>query len=89
MWDVRGSLVNIREGPGTNYKVIAKVKRGDKLIKVGERGNWYQVRIEKSGEMGWIFKPLTREGWDIGISRGELIRRLKILVVTPFGIGND
>ncbi|NIS63203.1 MAG: SH3 domain-containing protein [Proteobacteria bacterium] len=56
---VRGSVVNIRSGPGTTNKVIAKVRRGDELEVMGETLSWYNVKLS-SGVEGWIYKKLVR-----------------------------
>jgi uncharacterized protein YgiM (DUF1202 family) len=56
---VRGSVVNIRSGPGTTNKVIAKVRRGDELEVRGETLSWYNVTLS-SGVEGWIYKKLVR-----------------------------
>ena len=56
---VRGSVVNIRSGPGTTNKVIAKVRRGDGLEVRGETLSWYNVKLS-SGVEGWIYKKLVR-----------------------------
>ncbi|NIS62137.1 MAG: SH3 domain-containing protein, partial [Proteobacteria bacterium] len=56
---VKGSVVNIRSGPGTTNKVIAKVRRGDELEVMGETLSWYNVKLS-SGVEGWIYKKLVR-----------------------------
>lgn len=57
---VKGDLVNIRSGPGTDYGVIARVARGDTLVVVGAAGAWYQVELPGGGK-GWIASWLTAE----------------------------
>ncbi len=59
MVSVTGSVVNIRRGPGTTNKVIAKVRRGDGLEVRGETLSWYNVRLA-SGAEGWIYKKLVK-----------------------------
>jgi hypothetical protein len=44
---------NIRSGPGYNYPIITYARKGDKLIIVGEHGEWVNVRLE-NGQEGWI-----------------------------------
>jgi N-acetylmuramoyl-L-alanine amidase len=44
---------NIRSGAGDNYPVVTTVKQGDKLIVLGESGEWFNVRAE-GGQQGWI-----------------------------------
>ncbi len=56
---VTGSVVNIRSGPGTTNKVVAKVRRGDELEVQGETPSWYNVKLS-NGVEGWIYKKLVR-----------------------------
>ncbi|GAW91270.1 SH3 domain-containing protein [Calderihabitans maritimus] len=53
MVQVTGSVVNIRQGPGTDFPVITKVKRGEHLGVLAEENRWYQVSLEE-GLKGWI-----------------------------------
>lgn len=56
---VTGSVVNIRSGPSTANKVVAKVRRGDELQVRGEALSWYNVKLS-NGVEGWIYKKLVR-----------------------------
>lgn len=52
---VSGNRVNMRNGPGTNHNVVAKLSRGDALIVLQEPGSgWLKVRVEETGRIGWI-----------------------------------
>ncbi|MGQ9647437.1 MAG: SH3 domain-containing protein [Thermodesulfobacteriota bacterium] len=55
------AIVNLREGPGTNYKVVGKVVKGTSLAILEEKGGWLFVRLE-SGQEAWISKIATSEG---------------------------
>ncbi|MGQ9513136.1 N-acetylmuramoyl-L-alanine amidase [Thermodesulfitimonas sp.] len=59
---VKGSVVNIRSGPGINHAVIAQVTRGDRLVVAGAdaSGDWYLVNLP-SGTKGWIASWLVTE----------------------------
>jgi curli biogenesis system outer membrane secretion channel CsgG len=50
--------VNIRSGPGTNYRVIGKASKGEQLKILEIRGSWYH--IEYPAGNGWIYKSLVR-----------------------------
>ena len=50
----RGTKVNVRSEPDTESHSIAKLYEGTPIEVLGQRENWYQVRIP-SGEIGWIF----------------------------------
>jgi curli biogenesis system outer membrane secretion channel CsgG len=52
--------VNVREGPGTKYKVIGNVKKGTSLKILELKGDWLHVRLE-DGTEAWVFKSATSE----------------------------
>jgi curli biogenesis system outer membrane secretion channel CsgG len=52
--------VNLREGPGTSYKVIGKVKRGTSLGILEVREDWLCVRLEDGSE-AWVIRSATSE----------------------------
>jgi len=58
---VKAFKANIRRSNTTNSPIVTTAKRGEKLVILREKGDWYQVQTE-SGEMGWIYKFLTRPG---------------------------
>jgi len=43
-----------------NCKILAIAKKGQRLEKIGESGNWFNVKLA-SGETGWVFKDLVKE----------------------------
>ncbi len=51
---------NLREGPGTNYKVIGNTKKGTSLKVIGVKGDWLHVLLEDGNE-AWISKLATSE----------------------------
>jgi len=55
-WD----SVNLREGPGTNYKVIGNIKKGTPLSVFEDNGSWLRVRLQ-DGSQGWVSKAATSE----------------------------
>ncbi len=58
---IKGSRVNIRTGPGTNYAVLTTLKAGEPVKALGKQGDWYQVQLE-DGRVGWVYGTLVREG---------------------------
>lgn len=50
---VKGDVVNLRSGPGTNYPVLRRLFRGEQLDLLETRGDWYRVRLA-SGQTGWV-----------------------------------
>jgi curli biogenesis system outer membrane secretion channel CsgG len=55
-WDV----VNLREGPGTGYKIIGNAKKGTSLKILEANGDWLRVRLEDGGA-AWVSKSATSE----------------------------
>jgi len=49
---------NIREEATTKSKIIANVKKGATIQKIGKSGNWFNVKLA-SGKIGWIYKTLV------------------------------
>ncbi|NWG02198.1 MAG: SH3 domain-containing protein [Syntrophaceae bacterium] len=60
MTQVAWDNVNLREGPGANYKVIGNVKKGTSLGILEMKGNWLHVRLE-DGTEAWVIKSATSE----------------------------
>lgn len=56
---VTGSVVNLRQGPGTGYMVVDRVQRGDTLIVLGEFGEWYRVHFPERSVFAWVHAGLT------------------------------
>ncbi len=56
VWD----SVNLREGPGMNYKVVGNAKKGTYLKILEENGNWLRVRSDDGKEV-WVSKLATSE----------------------------
>jgi len=57
---VTANKINVRRGPGTNYDIVAQVKKGMELNAIGMQGNWYQVTFG-NGKIGWVYKDLVSE----------------------------
>lgn len=56
VWD----FVNLREGPGMNYKVIGNAKKGTSLKILEIKGDWLRVRLEDGSE-AWVSKLATSD----------------------------
>ncbi|MEM3112577.1 MAG: CsgG/HfaB family protein, partial [Candidatus Anstonellales archaeon] len=52
---VKWPVATLREGPGTDYKAVAEVKKGTSLMVIEEKGQWLKVGLE-DGREGWIGK---------------------------------
>lgn len=50
---VTWTSANIRSGAGNEFPVLTTVNKVDRLTIIGERGEWFNVRLE-DGKEGWI-----------------------------------
>lgn len=55
--------VNLREGPGMNYRVIGNAKKGTSLKILEAKGDWLRVRLE-DGTEAWVSKLATSQASD-------------------------
>ncbi len=55
---VEWSSVNLREGPGTSYKVVGNAKKGMSLGILEDKGQWLRVRLD-DGKEAWVYKAAT------------------------------
>lgn len=57
---VAGSRVNVRNGPGTNYSIVASVTRGTEALVLQSPGDgWVKIKIADGG-VGWMAERLLR-----------------------------
>lgn len=53
--EVSGSRVNMRSGPGTEYAVVTRLRRGDQVIVISANDDgWLEIRDLNSNERGWM-----------------------------------
>lgn len=58
---VKKRRINVRSGPGTNYKIVGKANYGVVFKTLDRRGSWIKVRHE-NGLNGWVMRKLLW-GW--------------------------
>lgn len=52
--------LNVRAGPGQGQKVVATLKRGDRVEAFDEDGRWVRVRnFDDSGKTGWVSRSFV------------------------------
>jgi len=84
---VTGSLVNVRQQPGTQYPKVIQVKQGEKVEIIGEKEDWYQIRTT-SGKEGWVANWLislecsSQETQDTTVPAKPINTELKTIMVT-------
>lgn len=60
---VKGDLVNMRSGPGTDYNVVDQLPRATKVEVLGsDGGGWVELRRIDTGDTGWIAEFLLTSG---------------------------
>lgn len=52
------SRANVREGPGTNFRVLFTVERGAALTGLSHLEDWVRV-TDETGRVGWVFYNLV------------------------------
>ena len=52
--------LNVRLGPSTEHTVISQLKKGDVVLVIGEKDDWYKVRYNNN-DYGWIYKTLVAD----------------------------
>ena len=59
MLSISGDDVNMRSGPGTNYRVMWELSEGFPLMVLRKKGTWYRVR-DFEGTIGWVHEDVTK-----------------------------
>ena len=57
---VKWPTAGLREGPGTDFKAVAEVKKGTCLAVLEDKGQWLRVGLE-DGREGWVGKVTTSD----------------------------
>ena len=60
MLSINGDMVNIRSGPGKNYRVKYKYGRGFPLKVVSRKGQWVKVQ-DFENDTGWVHRDLLKK----------------------------
>jgi len=58
MLSIAGDDVNMRSGPGTNYRVMWELGNGFPLKVLKKKGGWYRVS-DFEGTIGWVHQDVT------------------------------
>ena len=54
MLAVDSEILNLREGPGTEYEVMEVLHKDDLLKVIAIDGEWLQVKVIQSGNYGFV-----------------------------------
>lgn len=69
---IKGTVVNVRQGPGTSNPVLFQAEQGEEFDLVSIEGLWCRIRLE-SGQEAWVFGKLVSvlEGDRPGMAASE------------------
>ena len=62
---IRGSVVNVRQGPGTSFSTLYQAEEGEEYNLVSVEGLWCRVTLA-DGREAWVFRRL------VSIIQGEI-----------------
>ena len=58
---VKSNIINMREGPSTEFPVVLKLQKGRKLIEIQSVDGWIEVDTSRSDiRSGWIYESLLQ-----------------------------
>lgn len=57
-----GGNLNLRTGAGTGYGIKASLPNGTAFTVLSKSGNWYRIKVLKTGVTGWVSKSYTAKG---------------------------
>jgi hypothetical protein len=63
-----GGVLNVRNGPGTNYAALTGVRTGSQVVATGRSadGTWIRINLA-GGQSGWVFAQYVR--WDAPLNQ--------------------
>lgn len=60
---VKHDSANLRSGPGTRYRVVARLDYGEVMQRIERRGRWVKIRLpDRRGLTGWVARSLLWGG---------------------------
>ena len=71
---IKGSVVNVRQGPGTTHPVLFQAEQGEEFDLVRTEGLWCLVKLD-TGQDVWVFTKLVDiiQGTRPGAATGEKV----------------
>ncbi|MEE8557741.1 MAG: TIGR04211 family SH3 domain-containing protein, partial [Myxococcota bacterium] len=69
--------VNMRSGPGTQYRIVKLLRSGDEIQDLGTQGDWTRIR-SNDGEEGWVPKGYMVEEPPASVTVPQLRTRLQL-----------
>ncbi|WP_170921338.1 SH3 domain-containing protein [Desulfovibrio gilichinskyi] len=73
------SDVNMRQNPGKSGKKLAALRKGEKVVVLGRKGNWYKVNQQSSGKIGYVYYPYIDVQFSgVDSITGQIIKSTKV-----------
>ena len=81
------TVLNVRQGPSEDYKVVFKLKKGDEVVLIKKYDeDWYE--IEHNGKKGYVYKEyLTLAGINKTIDRNLSYKGLSVKEIGYIALG--
>ncbi len=61
---VKGDRINVRAGPGTKYRIVAKLNKGQELRVLERHGDWLHIQLpankEGNADLAWVYHSLLK-----------------------------
>lgn len=58
---ISARTLNVRAGPGQSRDIVARLKRGDRVVAFDQQDNWVHIReFDDSGNTGWVSRSFVR-----------------------------
>ncbi len=55
---IKGTVVNVRQGPGTSHPVLFQAEQGEEFDLVSTEGLWCLIKLQQDQE-AWVFRKLV------------------------------
>jgi hypothetical protein len=55
---IKGTVVNVRQGPGTSHPVLFQAEQGEEFDLVSTEGLWCLIQL-REGQQAWVFRRLV------------------------------
>ncbi|MBI2081562.1 MAG: SH3 domain-containing protein [candidate division NC10 bacterium] len=68
-WYVTASSLNLRRCPGVTCGRIGVLRQGDVVLRLREDGEWVEVRVVRTGQVGWVASEFLEEQPEAGPER--------------------
>jgi SH3-like domain-containing protein len=69
-WCIKVPEANLRQGPGTDFEKSWEVFKYMPLQKIGQKGNWYQMK-DLDGDEHWVYDKLVTNSMRCAVVKVE------------------